>query len=106
MQDAISPKRTRKFRDENYYTNNSGTYYLLPFRFTRLNAAREVLVNEVGDYLKVPVGKGLSHEEIAEELGLAASTVNNHITDARKFIRLYLSRHLDIAVLIIMLHRF
>ncbi|GAA3946224.1 His-Xaa-Ser system radical SAM maturase HxsB [Chitinophaga oryziterrae] len=46
---------TRKFLHvENFGANIP--YYLLPFRFHRINETKEVIVNEVDDFLVVPVG--------------------------------------------------
>lgn len=45
----------RKFKEPAFYEQHDG-YYLLPFRFHRLANGREVLVNEVGDFLLVPSG--------------------------------------------------
>lgn len=53
----ISTKNNdNKFKDLPYYESSSTEYFLLPFRFYRINDQREVLVNEVGDFLLVPVG--------------------------------------------------
>lgn len=50
-------RKTRKFQDSIYYDlKKDGQYYLLPFRFHRINEKNEILVNEVGDYLLVPSG--------------------------------------------------
>lgn len=49
-------KPTRKFKTFDFYTQGQETYFLLPFRFHHLNDAKEVLVNEVGDFLVVPTG--------------------------------------------------
>jgi len=57
MIDLPIAKANRKFMDAGYFDLNTGPlYYLLPFRFHRINERHEVLVNEVGDYLFVPVG--------------------------------------------------
>ena len=40
---------SRKFQPEEYYSNDSDQYYLLPFRFHSINSKQEVIVNEVGD---------------------------------------------------------
>jgi len=57
MTDIVSSKKTRKFKEKSYYSlSNDGEYILLPFRFHRINSEREVLVNEVGDFLVVPTG--------------------------------------------------
>lgn len=49
--DAI--KKTRKFREFDKFNlkDDSNKYYLLPFRFHRLTSEKEIIVNEVGDYL-------------------------------------------------------
>ncbi len=44
----------------------------------------------------------LSHEEIAFKLGLSKHTVNNHIVEAKRFIRSYLSKNLDIAWFVVL----
>src|SRR6185437_12299769 len=56
MTDSVAEKHTRKFKAPAYYEKNAAAYYLLPFRFHRLNDSKEVIVNEVGDYLIVPNG--------------------------------------------------
>jgi His-Xaa-Ser system radical SAM maturase HxsB len=53
----IAEKPNRKFKDITVYdSSEAGHYFLMPFRFHRLNEKQEVLVNEVGDYLVVPAG--------------------------------------------------
>jgi His-Xaa-Ser system radical SAM maturase HxsB len=48
---------SRKFKDSGFFDKQqANNYFLLPFRFHRLNEGKEVLVNEVGDHLVVPVG--------------------------------------------------
>lgn len=50
-------KKNRKFKDRDYYKNGEVTnYFLLPFRFQKINSKKEILVNEVGDFLMVPLG--------------------------------------------------
>ena len=44
--------------------------------------------------------KGFSHHDIARQLQLSKHTVSNHIVESQRFIRSYLIRHLDIAVLL------
>ena len=54
---AQTVKTTRKFRGKEHYDlNRESSYFLLPFRFHRLNENKEVLVNEVGDHLIVTTG--------------------------------------------------
>lgn len=51
-------QNSRKFKDSTFYADrqHESGYYLLPFRFQSINDRKEVLVNEVGDYLIVPIG--------------------------------------------------
>lgn len=53
----IIEKKNRKFKDTSYYENQTaGDYFLLPFRFHTINSEKEVLVNEVGDFMVLPIG--------------------------------------------------
>jgi len=57
MTESTLDKKTRKFRDLDFYDQQKvNRYFLLPFRFHRLNVDKEVIVNEVGDHLVVPAG--------------------------------------------------
>lgn len=50
-------KKTRKFQEFGYYNlNPNESYFLLPFRFHRLNSQKEILVNEIGDFIVIPEG--------------------------------------------------
>lgn len=56
MIETLNEKR-RKFKELDFFNLNSNSeYFLLPFRFHRLNEQKEILVNEIGDFLIVPVG--------------------------------------------------
>jgi RNA polymerase sigma-70 factor (family 1) len=44
----------------------------------------------------------MSHDQIASRLGLSKHTVNNHIVEAKRFIRSYLSKNLDIAYALVL----
>ncbi|KIA88494.1 His-Xaa-Ser system radical SAM maturase HxsB [Kaistella jeonii] len=46
----------RKFKDFNYYNLKQDNYFLLPFKFHRLKNNKEVIVNEVGDFIIVDPG--------------------------------------------------
>ena len=54
--DAGTIKEFRKFKPIDKYSRGANTYFLLPFRFHQINNEKEVLVNEVGDFLIVPIG--------------------------------------------------
>ena len=47
----------------------------------------------------------LTHEEIAIQLNLSKSTVNNHLVEARQFIRQYLVNRFDLAMLVLIIGR-
>ncbi len=50
-------RQSRKFNEREWYNSTTiGTYFLLPFRFFWLNEQREILVNEIGDFLIVDNG--------------------------------------------------
>lgn len=49
-------KDFRKFKELEIYESEFSEYFLLPFKFHRINDEREVLVNDVGDFLIVPAG--------------------------------------------------
>lgn len=52
-----SEKKSRKFVELDHYDlKKNGKYQLLPFRFHRITPTKEIIVNEVGDYLTVPNG--------------------------------------------------
>jgi RNA polymerase sigma-70 factor (ECF subfamily) len=45
----------------------------------------------------------LAHDQIAEQLTIAKATVNNHIVEAQRFIRNYLSKNLDLTIFILVI---
>lgn len=59
-------KQNRKFKNSSQFDLNSNTsnYFLLPFRFHRINDVKELIVNEVGDFLVLPKG---SYERIVKK---------------------------------------
>lgn len=68
--DYIIDRKTRKFKESEFYNlQDKREYYLLPFRFLALNENKEILVNEVGDYLVTPTGtaKRIVLREIDED---------------------------------------
>jgi His-Xaa-Ser system radical SAM maturase HxsB len=57
MAEITVAKPNRKFKELDFYASKeTDNYFLMPFRFHRLNEAKEVIVNEVGDHLVVPTG--------------------------------------------------
>jgi hypothetical protein len=66
MADLLTEK-VRKFREKEYYQTVTTQYFLLPFRFHTISDYREVLVNEVGDFLLVP--KGTAQKIVQRKIG-------------------------------------
>jgi len=57
---------SRVFYPVESYSHSKDKYHLLPFRFLRLNSGRELLVNEVGEF--VIAERGTAHALIQKEL--------------------------------------
>lgn len=57
---------SRKFKEVSNFRKPISGYYLLPFRFHSINRKQEVIVNEIGDYLFVPLGT--SHRIVSRNL--------------------------------------
>lgn len=81
-----------------------------------MNADHQVISREYEKKLREAIGqlspqrrlvyqmsreKGFSHVDIARQLQLSKHTVSNHIVESQRFIRSYLIRHLDIAVIVL-----
>lgn len=47
-----------------------------------------------------------SYEEVAQELGISQHTVKAHITQALSLLRSYVSRHLSLAILALLMRKF
>jgi len=48
--------------------------------------------------------EGLSHEEIAEQLGISRHTVKNHLVETLRHIRDFLHRNTDSAIILVIMH--
>ncbi len=48
--------------------------------------------------------QNMTHEQIAEEMQISKHTVNSHISEAQRFIRKYLAKNLDIALILVLFH--
>lgn len=61
-------KKSRKFNSFESYNLANATYHLMPFRFHRLNDFKEIIVNEVGDFLILNNGtfKRIVNREISK----------------------------------------
>ncbi|SJZ67464.1 His-Xaa-Ser system radical SAM maturase HxsB [Chitinophaga eiseniae] len=54
--DSSPYSNSRKFKEFSHYIASPQRYYLLPFKFHRLSPGKEVIVNEIGDLLVIPMG--------------------------------------------------
>ena len=96
-----SDKVVRKFHELNYYNQQEGNnYFLLPFRFHRLNQTKEVIINEVGDFLVVPSGtvNRIVRKEINKEVDfdLYGDLISNYFISETKIpalIDIYATRY-------------
>ena len=75
---------------------SSASYYLLPFYFRRLNH-KEILVNEVGDYIVVPQGtvERIVYRKIEEKENLFHDLLANYfisLTPSPELIDIYAVR--------------
>ncbi|SKC03300.1 His-Xaa-Ser system radical SAM maturase HxsB [Dyadobacter psychrophilus] len=80
MKNIISNTYSRKFRGISTFESEAESiYFLLPFKFHSISIDREVLVNEIGDYLIVPQGtaKAIVHREIDFSSNLYRDLVAN-----------------------------
>lgn len=77
--DELTKKNFRKFKDLGFYKKTTNKYYLLPFRFHQINLKKEVLINEVGDFIIVPIGTALKivNREINEDNALYKDLLSN-----------------------------
>jgi His-Xaa-Ser system radical SAM maturase HxsB len=68
IMDGLSEKNFRKYKDIEYYRASGSKYFLLPFRFHYINDEKEILVNEVGDFIIAP--KGTATRIVKREIGI------------------------------------
>ena len=100
--------RAPEFRDmlwEELQLSGSDTAdaYILHKEFqTKLREAVSLLSVQRRKAYQLSRDEDMSHEQIARHLGLSRNTVNNHIVEAQRFIRSYLSDNLDIALLFLL----
>ena len=72
---------------------------------TKLREAVSLLSPQRREVYTLSRDKGLSHVEIARKLHISKSTVSNHIAESQRFIRTYLVKHMDVAIVILLLSR-
>jgi|SRR5579872_3916438 len=69
----------------------------------KLREAVELLSPQRKKIYKLSTEEDLTHDQISVQLKISKSTVNNHIFEARRFIRDYLADKFDIAMLLLIL---
>jgi RNA polymerase sigma-70 factor (ECF subfamily) len=72
---------------------------------TKLREAVLLLTPQRREVYTLSREKGFSHVEIARKLRISKSTVSNHIAESQRFIRTYLVKHMDVAMVILLLSR-
>ncbi len=70
---------------------------------TKLREAIELLPPKRRQVFDMSREEGLSHNEIADTLGISKNTVANTIVEAKQFIKSYLEKHYGLAGLVIVL---
>jgi RNA polymerase sigma-70 factor (family 1) len=87
---------------------NNETVELVLLNDTRriLDDAVALLPHQQREVYKLCHQQGLKYDEVAEKLNLAPSTVATHMKLALKFLRSYLRKHTDLAVLLLLFKLF
>ena len=70
---------------------------------TKLREAVSLLSPQRKKVYQLSREQDMTHDQIAAQLKLSKNTVNNHIVEAQRFIRTYLSKNCDLAFLILLL---
>jgi RNA polymerase sigma-70 factor (family 1) len=104
-----SVARDPKFKDllwENIQlTNNvqSDSSILIQEYEAKLREAVSLLSPQRKKVYQLSRDQDMTHDQIAAQLNLSKHTINNHIVEAQRFIRTYLSKNFDIAFLVVMI---
>ena len=69
----------------------------------KIREAIELMPPQRKKIYKLSTEQELTHDQIASQLNISKSTVNNHLVEARRFIRYYLVNKLDIAMLLVVM---
>ncbi|WP_380936411.1 His-Xaa-Ser system radical SAM maturase HxsB [Sphingobacterium bambusae] len=77
--DGNAIKDFRTFKSPMYYGSDKDTYYLLPFRFHQISDSKEVLVNEIGDFILAPTGTAtrIARRQVTKNEELYADLIAN-----------------------------
>ena len=70
---------------------------------TKLREAVSLLSPQRKKVYQLSREQDMTHDEIAAQLNLSKHTINNHIVEAQRFIRTYLSKNFDIAFVVAIL---
>lgn len=79
----------------------SDSFVLMHEYETKLREAVSLLSPQRKKVYQLSREQDMTHDQIAAQLNLSKSTINNHIVEAQRFIRTYLSKNFDIAFLIV-----
>jgi RNA polymerase sigma-70 factor (ECF subfamily) len=70
---------------------------------TKLREAVSILSPQRKKVYQMSRDQDMTHDQIAVQLNLSKHTVNNHIVEAQRFIRSYLSKNCDVAFLLVLI---
>lgn len=99
---ATDPKFKDLLWEKIQVANNvqSDSFVLMHEYETKLREAVSLLSPQRKKVYQLSREQDLTHDQIAAQLNLSKSTINNHIVEAQRFIRTYLSKNFDIAFLL------
>lgn len=70
---------------------------------TKIRAAINLLAPQCKKVYTLSREEELTHDQIARQLNISRATVNNHIVLAQRFIRNYLAKEIDLAIVILLI---
>ncbi len=99
---ARDPKFQELLWEQIQLINNGGadSFVLMHEYESKLREAVSLLSPQRKKVYQLSREQDMTHDQIAAHLNLSKYTVNNHIVEAQKFIRTYLSKNCDIAFLL------
>lgn len=102
---ARDPKFQDLLWDQIQLTNNvhADSDILMKEYETKLREAVSILSPQRKKVYQLSRDQDMTHDQIAVHLNLSKHTVNNHIVEAQRFIRSYLSKNCDVAFLLVII---
>nr|WP_307735054.1 RNA polymerase sigma-70 factor [Chitinophaga nivalis] len=73
---------------------------------TKIRAAISLLPPQCKKVYRLSREQELTHDQIAQQLHISRATVNNHLVLAQRFIRNYLAKEMDLAIVLLLIGKF